>query len=347
MRMSDRKLEIATFGCIALMVAGLGFVAKAPVESVLQEQDIVYEMPRPKASFLSVLFDLSDREVTRKYVNPFGKKKDQKKVAEQAKMPVAQPKPQKVVQKKAEKKDANEQKKVDVQIVGDDTQTQFTEDNFWAQSAPRVVKNNPAQAKAKDSKDAKQNALSGSQWRALILAQPTSENISKLVDAYQSREVDDDTFYTIVTDLFRDNKVEHQQLGLAALRSVYNEKSFAVTAQYMDSLAPEVQTSAQSYLLSYTGSGRLNILMSALQSSNKETVATAVEVVVNGYKSSKSGATPLTDPRTARGDVNTNSTNNYSKFVPIFRQLAQSPDAMIAGLANSALSEIQVSIAAL
>lgn len=350
MAFTDRKLEISIVGLSIVLVGGLGYLLKAPVQAVLAEAEVSYEMPRPKTSFLAALFDLGDREISRKYVNPFAKKekKEAKKAAEVAKAPVVPPKAVAKAKKDDKKKDEAAKKKVDVQIVGADTKGGLGEDNLMAPAGKpgQPLESTPEVVDARADKQAK-NEISGAQWRALILAQPTKENIAKLVAAYNAKEVDDQTFYTIVTDLYRDNKSENQAMGLMAVKAVYNDKSFAVTAQYYDQFSAEVQASAHTYLLSYGVSSRLPILMSSLQSSNIEVVSTAVEVVLDGYQKAKSGVSPLSDPRTARGDVTMNSVSGYAKFLPVFQKLSQSADPVIAGLANTALGQIQTSVAAL
>lgn len=348
MGFTDRKLEMAIVGLAVVMVGGMGYLLKAPVQAALQSPDVVYEMPRPKRSFLAALFDLGGREISRQYINPFAKKKEEaKKTADAKKASPAAPKA--VAQAKTpEKKKEDPKKKVDVQVVGSRDEKVFGDDDgFWAQSGSNPQRNSArAEGKAPADTNAK-NTLSGSQWRALVLAQPTSENVAKLVAAYNNKEVDENTFYTIVADLFRNNKSETQALGLTAVKAVYSAKSFALTAQFYDQLTSDLQAQAHNYLLTYAVSGRLPMLMSVLQSNDTEVVAAAAQVVLDGYQKAKEGVTPSADPRTSRGDVTINAVASYSKFVPIFQQLSQSQDSVVAGLANSALSQIQSAVAAL
>ncbi|WII73165.1 hypothetical protein QJS83_04670 [Bdellovibrio sp. 22V] len=347
MGFNDRKLETAILGLAILLVGGLGYVLKTPVQAVLSEAEVVYEMPRPKKSFLASLFDLGDREVSRKYVNPFAKKEAAKTADAKKNDKAAPAKP--VAQKKQDTKKTAEARKpkVDVQVVGgNDTKTLggdeiFPEGQRYNQNYSDTANNsNPAQAKED------KNVMGGDQWRALLMAQPTKENVAKLMAAFSNNEIDEQMYYTIVTDLFRNNKSEVQALGLVAVKGAYNVKSFSITAQYYDQLTPEVQTQAHAYLLTYAVSGRLPILASALQSSNAEVVMTAVEVVKHGHQQAKDGVNPGSDPRNSRGDVVVNGVAGYAKFIPIFQQLSQSQDATIAGLASSALSQIQTTAVA-
>ncbi|WP_413612628.1 hypothetical protein [Bdellovibrio sp. HCB-110] len=353
MSFTDRKIEISILGLSALMVVGLGYLVKEPVKTAVAEvQELIYEMPRPKNSFLAALFDLGDREVSRKYVNPFAKKKEEAKKTAEAKKPAAPVAPKAVAQKKNETKKSEDpnKKNVEVQIVGEDPGTTLTDDGFMGDGGPSQkpfsdVAGNGSEKTPQQQPD--KNALSGTQWKALMRAQPTKENLTKLLQAYDSKEVDDQTFYEIVTDLFSSNKGETQALGLVAVKSVYSAKSFAVTAQYYDQLPTDMQQQAQTYLMSYAVTARLPMLVSALQSSNAVVVETAAQVVIEGHTKAKDGVSTPADPRNSRGDVTTNAIAGYSKFIPVFQQLAQSSDPAIKNLANTALSQIQTTVAAL
>ncbi len=354
MSFTDKKLEIASLALVAVMVGGLGYIFKSPVQAVLANADVSYEMPRPK-SFLAALFGLGleDREINRKYVNPFDKKKADAKKAADAKA-AAPSAPKAVAQKKTDAKkaaDAAKKPSVDVNVVGNGVNPGLSagdianggngnngggggvSSNYETGNA-----NNTATDKTKDDK----TGMSGDQWRAMISGQPTKENVSKLINAYFSKDVDDATFYTIVNDLLRNNKAETQAVGLYAVSSVYSSQSFATVASNFDQLTTENKTSAQSYLMGYANSGRSGILLTSLKSTKADVVEFAAQVIIEGYKTAKSG-TVVSNPRNSRGDVNTasNVVSDYSKFVPVFQQLAQSSDASIAGLANSALSQMQ------
>ncbi|MDG0815485.1 hypothetical protein [Bdellovibrio svalbardensis] len=354
MSFTDRKLEIATYALVAVMIGGLGYIFKTPVQAVLANSDVSYEMPRPK-SFLAALFGLGleDREINRKYVNPFDKKKaDAKKVADAK---VAAPSaPKAVAQKKADAKkpaDAEKKPNVDVNVVGAESDSGLAGSDIAAggNGGGRVnFENNAKTAAAANDAAKDEKGLSGSQWIALVSAQPTKENVAKLINAYFSQEVDDATFYTIVNDLLRNNKSETQAMGLYAVSSVYNSQSFSIVATSYDQLSSENQAKAQAYLTSYANTGRSGVLLTALKSSKAEVVELAAQVIIKGYQTAKSNTT-VTDPRNSRGDVVTasNAVSDYSKFIPVFQQLAQSSDAAIVGLANSALSQIQTGVASL
>ena len=357
MNISDRKIEISIVVFSIILIGGLGNLLKTPVQSALGLQDVSYEMPRPKASFFASLFELGERAISRKYINPFKDKEAAKKAAaadakkkEEAKKNIAQAK------KAAQKKKTAQLKKpkVEVDVYGVDPQVAVSDQsphlgdggygagNALAHQDPRTAEKGPIKEENKDK-------LSVDQWRALIMAQPTPENVGKMVKAFTLEELSAEGFYSIVAELYRDNRTDVQKLGMMAAKASYNLSAFTVTSQAYESLPPELQTEARNYLMSYGSAARLSVLASALKSSNAVTVELAAEVVMEAHKNSTTGESPGygIDPRSQRGDIHVSSPNNFAQFVPIFQQLANSTDSQIAGLAAAALSQMQSLVAGL
>lgn len=354
MSFTDKKLEIASFALVAVMIGGLGYIFKTPAQAVLGTSDVSYEMPRPK-SFLAALFGfgLEDREINRKYVNPFDKKKADAKKAAEAKAATSSA-PQVAAQKKAAAKkaaDAAKKPNVDVQVVGNEPHAGLGGDELanggnGGQFANTEVAGTANETPADKTKD--KSGMSGSQWRALISAQPTKENVTKLISAYFAKELDQATFYTIVGELLHNNKAETQAAGLYAVSSVYETQSFEMVSSSYDQLTADNQAKAHAYLMTYANSGRSGVLLASLKSTNAVVVELATQVIIKGYQNAKNN-TKVSDPRASRGDVvqSSNWISDYQKFIPDLQRLAQSSDATIVDLANSALSQIRTSVASL
>lgn len=340
MGFTDRKLEFAILALSITMIGGLGYVLKTPVQNVITGADIIYEMPRIKKSFLASLFDLGDREIDRSYSNPFAKKAAaEKKKAEETKK--AQAAAKKAAAKVAAKK-AEEVKKPKVQVttVEASPAKKWGDDGFFGNNnAARPYQTTSGGNSATDS-EADKSDMSGDQWKALLRAQPTQENVNKLIAAFANKEIEADTFYAIVADLFSANKPETQALGLLAVKSFYNTRSFIITTQYYEQFTSEMQPQAHSYLLTYAVSGRLGILASVLKTTDIDAVTMAAQIVVEGHQSAKTGGNN-NDPRNSRGNVVQNSLSGYDQFIPIFQELRGHQDASIVSLATSALTEIQ------
>lgn len=348
MSFTDKKLEMAIFATAAVFVAGLGYLFKAPVQNVLANADVTYEMPRPK-SFLASLFDLGGRDVSRKYVNPFEKKKaeEAKKTAE-AKKATEAAKAAAVAAKKADSKKADPTKKptVDVKVVQADPTKHipFTDIGNGGSGGVTVQMANNGNAKADSKTGSNDKKVTAEQWRSLVLGQPTQTNVNKMVAAYMAGDLTDSEFYGITKELMHNSNAETQALGLSAVSSFYTTSAFTVVATNYSVLPTEVQTKADAYLLGYANTGRLGILASALKSSSTDVVSMATQIVLKGYQAAKSS---VGSDGSSGGDVQVNAVSSYTRFVSIFQTLAQSTDSEIAGLANSALSQIQTGVAAL
>lgn len=345
---TDRKLEIAMFAMAAILFGGLSSLFKSPKSIESQEQDIVYEMPRPK-NFVSAGFDLNGREIDRDYINPFAKKA---KKAEAVKAEVKKAAQTAAEAKKktaaAKKKEEAKKPQVAVNVVNDKPGSTLSADSAVARGGGyygNVAQASPAEAASPNAADDK-NKTSPDQWRALMSAQPTAQNLAKLIAALVKGDVDQKTFNTIVADLLSSSKPEVQDLGIAAANYSFSVATFSLVANKIDSLTGNTKTQAEGYLMSYTAGSRLNILAAALKSSDHETVMTAAEIVLRGYSQAKNGTTPAST-RPGRGDVATSSVANYAQFVPVFKTLAQSTDGAIAGIAQTALGQIQTNVASL
>ena len=351
MGFTDRKLEIAIFALSITMIGGLGYVLKTPVQNAILSGDITYEMPRIKKSFLASLFDLGDREVDRSYTNPFAKKKaEDKKKAEEAKKAQAAAAAKAATKAVAKKAEEAKKPKVSVNTVEGNPTKKWGDDGFFGAGNARAAyannggNNAPAAA---DGAGDDADGMSGDQWYALLMAEPTAANVSKLIAAFSSKEVDAETYYRIVDGLYKSNNTDTQKLGLVAAKAFYNTQSFMVTTQHYEQFPAEVQSGALSYLKSYATSGRLSILAAVIQSNDLASVTMATDVILEGYQNAKNGTTPVsTDPRTSRGNVATNSVSGYSQFHDIFAKLADSSDAAIRAIAVNALAQLPQSTVA-
>jgi len=317
------------------------------------EPDITYNMPRPKSnSLFSFLFGLDGRDIQYKEINPF---KDKNKAAANGSVrkdlknaPKIDAKKAADAKKNTAQKTATQDKKkpeVKVNVVeaphheglgGDSANTNNDYQPGNNQYAPGA---NPADANG--GNNAKDAGLSAAQWRALVLGQPTKQNIDKLVEAFNNKEVDAGTLYLIMNDLLQSSNSGSQSMGIYMAQSVPSLKSFSAVADNYDKLDSNNKKSADSYLATYMQGSRLSIMALALQSNDTVVVSRAVQVMVTGLQTAKNGGTTTSDPRSGRGVTVSGTKNNYAQFIPILQNLEKSSDSSVAGLAQSALSQIQ------
>lgn len=356
MSLSDKKIEISMAGLGIIVVMGLIHVNKASFTPVQKEQDVVYEMPRPKLSFLSALFSLGDREVERKYINPFEKKKavnKEAKVQDQTKkaLPVVQAKKALAPKSVSALPVA---KKMDVTIIPASENAPFSGGDDWklaqGNSRPGIsFSDNNQNKSATDSGNVEQQGdkMSGAQWRALILSEPTIENIQKMISAFRGGDLDSSSYYAIAEELFVDGRPERIGMAVALVKAAYTATSFTLAAQYADQVPVEFQNDLNEFLASFAIASRFSALAGALQAKNPEVVEIALQVVMNGYAKAKSGESVASDPREQRGQGKVTSVEEFNKFIPIFQTLSSSGNSVISAQALAALSQMQTTVASL
>lgn len=337
----------------AIVILGGYFFLRGAVRTVKHADfDMSYNMPRPKSALYNFFFGLEGREIERTEVNPFKDKKatDTKTAAKGKNVPKIDPKKD-AAKKAADTKaatTANAAKKAEVKVNvvesghADPLKSGALDPN--AQAAPQggAAANNAANTGA--AGDNNNETMSAAQWRALVVGQPTKENVMKLIAAFNNKEVDANTLYLIMSDLMQSSNAETQSMGLLIGQSVPSLKSFSIVADNYDKLDANTKKSADTYMATYMQGSRLSILALALQSEDTKVVTHAAQVMVNGLSQVKSGQTGTaggTRTDQGRGVVASSSGNSYAQFVSIFQNLAKDSDATIAGLAQNALTQIQ------
>ncbi|MBX3034417.1 MAG: hypothetical protein KF865_10880 [Bdellovibrionaceae bacterium] len=351
----DNKLELGIGLLVAVMVLGLfqlfGSVKDSPVNEV---QDISYEMGRPKSEMIGE-FGLGGREIDRRYVNPYAKKAaqaaaDAKNVKPAATNPAAaQAAAAKAKQAAAAAARARQQQQRPMVWVKRPNSNAPTgrdgrhlsgdgSDGGPIYSNPNeVAGNRNKEDTGVDNKNDNKDQLSPDQWRALLAAQPTKENMNKLVEALGRREVDETTFYSIIDGLMKSQKKEDQTLALYGLGRVGTAKSFAYIATAADTLPADMQPAAQQLMMSYAAPARHGALKQALQMNDPVVALKAAQVVLAGAQAAKNGDSVVSDPRQGRGDIRQSNTTSFASFAPIFQKWATSGDATMQGIANQIL----------
>lgn len=355
MSFAENKLEISIAGLVIVLAGGVFHLFSGMKSRPQVESDIVYEMPRPK-NFQGSDFDLSNREISRNYVNPFVKK-EAKTMAKGNEKP-ADPKVQ--AAEKAKKKaaavaaaTAKKKSAVTSRVVDGTTKSGFGSDSGAGGSqygntvnrgvaTPQNVAGAGAATDSDPAAKEDEGGLSPDQWRALLLAQPTKANMLKLIGARNKAQVDGATYNAIIADLLKTSNAETQDVGLYGAKTFPTSESFVIVAQAESTLTAENKTNAEAFLQTYGKGSRVPALMAVLQMNDANVVNKAAQIFMTGYQQAKNGTTPISDPRNGRGEVTSNSLANYLKFIPVFQALSQSSDSSLASVANSVLAQMQM-----
>jgi hypothetical protein len=339
MSLRDNKIEIS----VVLIVIGAFGLIFALFKGISDRnphffsKEINYEMPRPQSQ-LPPDFSLDGRDVDYDYNNPFAKKKaaDAKKAAEIKK---TEDKKKSANKTAAKKKTADAKKpEVTVDIVEED-KTAMTETNYPTAQSGRPAGPFRQQQAARPPQDDKEkdNKRSADQWRSLLNAQPTRENMDLLVAAYNKSEINSEGFYMVIEDLIKSQKSETQGVAVYGLNKTPSGKSFSVLALNFENLNADVSPAAQTAMTGYSQASRIDALGQALSSSNSKVVYYSIQVLQQGL--SGSGAVPSgRDLRSGQGNQNT--TSRYARLIPIIQRLTQSQDMQVAGTASQILAQL-------
>lgn len=342
----------------AIVFVGGFYVLRGTSRSLRQNDfDMSYSMPRPKNALYNFFFGLAGREIERIEVNPFKGKETPAGGAKAAGVPANAPKipangknaavvPAKPAAKSAAAP-AKPQVKVSVVNTSPEATAPMTDSGPLDGATPGKVAaaNAPGTSGAQnETKEKNGDKLSSGQWRALIQAQPTKENVMKLVTAFNNKEVDSATLYLIMNELMQSSNSENQKLGLLIGQSIPSLQSFNIVSENYEKLDSDTKKNADAYLETYVQGSRLGILALALQSDNTAVVFHATQTLVTGLGKVKNNPTPVVDGNryeTGRGIVAASTGKTYSGFVTILQKLTSSSESAIASMAQTALSQIQ------
>lgn len=202
--------------------------------------------------------------------------------------------------------------------------------------APAETTPNPVTQNTEDT-----TKMSVSQWRSLLMAQPTAKNGADFLAAFQTHDVDETSFYQISDELLSDNSTDRQNLGLNLLKSVPSVRSFTVMLKHYQEKTPQpLRSQIYSALKSYGDVSRFSILVKLLYSADENVVQTAQAILGstlaslntnNGQGSGRDTRSPGSTPITAK---------QFETFIPALRRLVASSDATVAQQAQSLLESI-------
>lgn len=305
--------------------------------------EISYEMPRPKDTLVGD-FALSGREIDRQYVNPFAKipngKKDLKPAVPAPVKPVAKAAapPATAPQGTWYKNPAMQVKVVDRDQRGGSGGPSPEVGTPGARPAP-----NDQEDRGPANNDA--DRRSPGQWRSLLFANPTKENMDKFIDAFEKKQVDAATFYSVTEELLKSGKKDDETLALYGLNKVGTAQAFRIVAQDYGSLPQEMRAAGWQTLMAYGALGRHQTLLQAVQGGSNTVAILGAQVILASLKGGSGGTTGGTntgsiDTRGVRGS-SAQSGSSYAGFTSIVTQWASSGNAELAQAAQSILPLLQ------
>ena len=337
----DYKYEMSwIFGGVALLCLLYVIFRDPSAKPPRTQASINYEMPRPSAR-ISPYFSLEGRDVDHEYENPFDESKAKhrgksvkadKGVVKNVKAKNAK-KNEKTKDPRKKSRESQKQMENNEVAQNEDPSQDSSLQNLAPNSARREsrgasqVRNAPGDLESPDDR-------SEQQWRSLLNAQPTQENMEKLVSAYRRGKVSENVFLTIIDDLLRNQKSETQKIGLLGLRSMQTARAFTLLSEQYDSLNADAKPGARQILLSYGQSSRLDALAQVLRSGNSKASLNALNVIQTLLNTARP------DPRDVRSSGTSRGARRYTSLLPAIQQLQQSGVGEIAQVASQIYNQL-------
>lgn len=179
-------------------------------------------------------------------------------------------------------------------------------------------------------------------WRSLVLTQPTTANVQKMIQAFQNNEIDSETYFEIVESLVKDNSEEKRKMGLWALTSVAHSTGFTMASHTVAEVDAESQKKLNDYMYSYNNARTLSILDEVLRAQDTVAATAAAQVITQAVEKLKAGAgSTKTDVRAGRAQSQTLTLATYQRLIPTLQWLSTKSGNTLSQWAQTLLSQLR------
>lgn len=203
-----------------------------------------------------------------------------------------------------------------------------------------------------DNENIKTNKKTFAEWRSLLFASPTPENLAQFIKALHSNEVTSVEYQAMAQDLIDQSDAKLKGLGLMALRSNPSLESLSQLVHLEAAAVGHYQSYIEQSLNAYLQPQNLQYLNQALATKNKKLVVKSLTLLsVNLLKFNQGDFTALIDSRNSRNGDNSISVaenfslENYRSLLPVLSELGVSQDPELSGLAQQSLRYLAPSVA--
>lgn len=205
--------------------------------------------------------------------------------------------------------------------------------------------NNPVAAQNPEVRSPNKPKKSFTEWRNLIFAAPTTENLTLFIAAFRRSEVTLTEFQAMAQDLVDQSDVKLKALGLMTLRSSPSLSSLSQLAHLQSTSLGSYQSYVDQSIFAYLQPQNITFLNQALATKDKVLLAKTLNLLsTNLLKFSQGDFVSLVDPRNRReGEVATFSMNSYRTLLPVLNQIGTSTDPEFSALAQQISALIQTS----
>ena len=189
------------------------------------------------------------------------------------------------------------------------------------------------------------NKKTYAQWRALLISQPTRENVALVVEAYKKNEITLDEYQALSQELVSQADPTVKGIGLLALRSVPSLQSFSQMVHIQNQLSTANQAYVEQAYLTYLQPQNIGVLNQALLTQDKTLILKSLNLLgINLQKYHQGDYTSFVDSRYRRDNGSSAiSIATYRALLPALTTLSASQDQSLSALAQQVANLIQTS----
>lgn len=324
------------------------------------EELMTVAMPRPIKEMIAG-FSLADRNVTRQLVTTgnkgmpgYNKSMNAAANAKKAAATAKKKKPSKKDNRKAWAEYYARQEAFRARIIAESERYRQTlieqanekmaqdyqEYNAYIQKKAEAKKVVKGEEQVEDEKE----TLDPAAWKSLVLDQPTAENVQKMLKAFQSGELDAQTYFEIVETLARDNNEERRKMGMWALTSTFHPQAFALASHLAAEGDATSQKQLKDYMYGYNRPQTLAHLDQILRSQDMVAATAAADVITRAIEKLRTGQPPVANEGrggrvTPQGQTLTLA--SYQRFIPTLQWLSTNQGNTLAQWAQNILSQLR------
>ena len=182
------------------------------------------------------------------------------------------------------------------------------------------------------------------QWRALILASPTRENLTSFIEAYRKNQITTTEYQAMAQDLLDQPDEKYKGLGIMALRAHPSLDSLSqLTHVQTLNLSEALKTYLGQALGAYMQSQNIAILNQALQTQDKTLIGKTLTLLnTNLPKMNQGDFSTVIDARNLRSTDKTDvNMAQFKVLIPALTAITTSQDPQLTPLAQQATNYIQ------
>ncbi|MGE0631288.1 MAG: hypothetical protein AB7O96_02695 [Pseudobdellovibrionaceae bacterium] len=332
---------------IALVSLGMFAMTKltgSPTAEIEQDEVANYEMVRPKS--FSKDFTLEGREIQYDINDQRRKKVPQTNATNAKPAPpvIAKPvQPAAVAAKKAQAKKKTATANPIPQANVAQNQTPTEEKKMTPPGGVNVGQGASPDAPATTAVNTTvYEPRTKEEWKEFLLKNPTSENMTRFLNAYSAKKFSKEDFYEVVGDLLEEGNDDAKMIGLRALATTTSYESYVMIVQFYQVTKGKMQAATGQLVAVYSHPSHFRILEDALKSDDPVLVVQTLSVIDHAAKKAKivKANNNVRHDREDRGLASGFPSHLFQKFLPLLQSLTGSDDARVASSASNLIGEL-------